>query len=371
LLSLGSLEIMKTNPLILSPEQLCYAIPSILNLGQLHFTSQCLHAVVKLRVPNVIGDGQLSVKEIAAALPGTPNQEALLRCMRLLATPAADIFEEAKGPGGECVFSLTPTGALLQTGVEQPSMACGVENWMEKPMWYAWSYFPDLVAGNLDKSPFEFANDKPIFDVYRESPESGEPYSEFMSFLSTMELPVIATSDYIDWDAMEDKTVVDVGGSLGFVMGAVAEAYPDVTCVSFDLPEVTSVAEGGSPPEEVTFVAGDMFDSSTIPKGDVMLLKHILRDWNDDDAVRILKSCQAAMPEEGKVIIVDGMLPEPGQATDNDIAQFNLDVLMMTYGGKERTRSEMENLAKLSGLKVEQVTETPLPSCQILVLTKA
>lgn len=362
---------MKTCPLVLSPEQLCHAIPSILNLGQLHFTSQCLNAVVKLRVPDAIGDGRLSVKEIAAALPGTPNEEALLRCMRLLATPVAEVFEESEGPRGECVFSLTPTGALLQTGVEQPSMACGVENWLEKPMWYAWSYLPDLVAGNLDKSPFEFANNKHVFDLYKESPESGEPFNEFMSFLSTMELPVIATSDYIDWKAMEDKTVVDVGGSLGFVMGAVAEAYPDVKCISFDVPEVTRVVEAGSPPPDVTFASGDMFDSHTIPEGDVLLLKHILRDWKDRDAVRILSACREALADDGKVIVVDGILPEPGQATENDIGQFNSDVLMMTYGGKERTRSEVETLAKLSGLQVVQVTGTPLPSCQIIVLTKA
>merc|ERR1712066_577351 len=153
-------------------------------------------------------------------------------------------------------------------------------------------------------------------------------------------------------------------------MGAVAEAYPDVTCVSFDLPEVTSLAEGGQPPPDVNFVAGDMFDSSTIPKGDVMLLKHILRDWNDEDAVRILKSCGEAITEDGQVIVVDGILPEAGQATENDIAQFNSDVLMMTYGGKERTRSELESLAKMSGFKVEKVTPTLLPSCHITVLTK-
>lgn len=239
-------------------------------------------------------------------------------------------------------------------------------------MWYAWSYLPDLVAGNLDKSPFEFVNSKPVYDLYSQnSTESGEPFNEFMSFLSTLELPVIATSDYIKWESMQGKTVVDVGGSLGFVMGAVAEAFPDVECVSFDLPEVTGVVQAGQPPPDVEFVAGDMFDSSTLPKGDVMLLKHVLRDWGDGDAARVLKACHEALPLGGEVIVVDGMLPEPGQATEFDIAQFNLDVLMMTYGGKERTRKELETLATSTGFKVERVTETPLPSCQIMVLTKA
>merc|ERR1719507_1335024 len=183
-----------------------------------------------------------------------------------------------------------------------------------------------------------------------------------------MELPVLATNDYIDWLGMENKTVVDVGGSLGFVMGAVAEAYPEVNCVSFDLPEMT--AEAQARPDHITFVEGDMFKDGCIPKGDVVFLKHVLRNWKDEDALRILQNCRAAIPDNGQVIVVDGLLPEPGQAGENDIPQFNSDVLMMTLGGRERTRREIEELARIAKMKVERLTQTPLPGCQIAVLTK-
>lgn len=356
------------SPYLLSPEQLGSALPHVLQLAEMHFQSQCLFTVVKLGVPNIIGDETLSVPKIAANIPGKTNEDALLRCMRLLA--CTGVFEESAGQNGECLFCLTPTGALLQTGLAQPSMACGITHWMEKPMWNAWSNLPDFVAGNFDKPPFESANGQPVFDYYRDHPESADIFHEFMSAFSTAELPIVASDHFVNWESMADKTVVDVGGSLGFVMGAVAEQFPELTCVSFDLPEVIESIEGDGASEDVELVAGDMFDPSSIPKGDVIFMKHILQNWPDKEASRILKACSAAIPQDGKVIVVDPVLPDPGKANAQHKQAFCYDMLSMTIGGQERTHGQWEALAHSAGFKIEQVTKTPLPLCQVIVLTK-
>jgi len=355
---------MSVNPLVLTGDQIGAAIPTMLQLGRAHFTSQCFYTVVKLGVPNILGDSKLSTEEIAKQLPGTPNRDALQRCMRLLSL--SGIFEESAGPGGDALFGLTPAGALLQTGAPQPSMACGVLHWMEKPTWGSWAELSDYVAGKTDKVPYETCNGDPVFDFFAKHPESATPFNEFMSFFSEGELPVVL--EHGGWEALSGKTVVDVGGSLGAVMGAVATKFPEVKCVTFDLPEV--IDKVGAPPSGVLLAKGDMFDASTLPKGDAIFMKHILHDWSDRDSVRILKSCHAALPDHGTVIIADAVLPDAGAASGPAAPGFYLDMLMCCIGGKERTKSQWSQLASDSGFKVKEVKMTGHPTCHITVLEK-
>jgi len=354
-----------SNPKVLSPEQIPGAIPAILGIGQAHFTSQCIYSIVKLGVPDIIGDGKLSVQQIGAQLPEAVNKDHLQRTLRLLSLHG--IFEESAGPDGECLFSLSLAGALLQTKAPQPSVACGMLHWMEKPMWKSWSELPDVIAGTGSHAvPFQLANGVPIFEYYAQHPESAEPFNQFMSFFSAGELPVVL--EHYGWDQLSGKTVVDVGGSLGAVMGAVAAKCPEVKCVSFDLAEV--IDNAGDPPPGVEFAKGDMFDSDTIPKGDVIFMKHILHDWSDDDSVRILKSCHAALPADGKVMISEAILPPAGQASPEHTPALNLDVLMLVIGGKERTRKMWDELAAKADFTVVEEKNTGHPTANLLILGK-
>lgn len=120
-------------PFVLKPEEIGENIPKILGLGTAYFAGQCLNTVIKMGVPDALGDEKLTVASLAAKLEGQPNEEVLFRCMRLLAVQG--IFDETAGPDGEFVFGLTPMGALLQTAAPQPSMACGMYHWNEKVRW--------------------------------------------------------------------------------------------------------------------------------------------------------------------------------------------------------------------------------------------
>jgi len=174
--------------------------------------------------------------------------------------------------------------------------------------------------------------------------------------------------EHAEWEKFAGKTVVDVGGNLGDIMGAVAEKFPEVKCVSFDLPEVTEKME--NPPAGVQMEKGDMFDASTIPTCDVIFMKHILHDWNDDDSDRILRSCYAALSAEGKVIIADPILPEAGHIKTKDAPSLYLDILMLVTGGKERTRKMWDELVAKAGFKVAEEKQTGHACCQLLVLEK-
>ncbi|CAL0318008.1 unnamed protein product [Lupinus luteus] len=140
--------------------------------------------------------------------------------------------------------------------------------------------------------------------------------------------------------------LIDVGGGLGVTLNIITSKYPHIKGINFDLPQVI---ERASPYPGVEHVGGNMFKN--VPQGDAILIKCVLHDWSDEDCLKVLKNCYAAIPENGKVIVVEGVLPFEPETTDavKSISQF--DVLMMTTnpGGKERSEYEFMTLAKGAG----------------------
>ena len=84
-------------------------------------------------------------------------------------------------------------------------------------------------------------------------------------------------------------------------------------------------------------------------------IKWILHDWSDEKCVKILRNCKKAVPDSGRVIVIETIIPR--EVSDTDIATKNalhLDMIMMclTRGGRERTKEEFEVLAMKAGFKL-------------------
>ncbi|XP_073222286.1 cathecol O-methyltransferase 1-like [Cicer arietinum] len=144
----------------------------------------------------------------------------------------------------------------------------------------------------------------------------------------------------------EVKSLLDVGGGLGITINMITSKYPHIQGINFDLPRV--IEHAPSYPG-VEHVGGDMFE--TVPKADAIFMKWILHDWSDEKCLKLLKNCYNAIPDDGKVIILETVLsiiPE-----NNAAWKFasQSDVLMMTQnpGGKERTEQEFMDLATGAG----------------------
>ncbi|KAI9076829.1 hypothetical protein K1719_041245 [Acacia pycnantha] len=140
--------------------------------------------------------------------------------------------------------------------------------------------------------------------------------------------------------------LVDVGGGLGVTLNLITSKYPHIQAINFDLPHVI---QNASPYPRVEHVAGDMFES--VPKGDVIFMKWILHDRDDERCLKLLKNCYNAIPDGGKVIVIDSVFavkPDTSAATKST---SQLDLLMMTQspGGKERDEQEFMDLATSSG----------------------
>ncbi|MGZ3146463.1 methyltransferase [Lentzea chajnantorensis] len=143
------------------------------------------------------------------------------------------------------------------------------------------------------------------------------------------------------------SSVVDVGGGTGALLGAVLTEHPHLTGAVLDLPEVRPEAEeflaglGG----RAKFVGGSFLDP--LPTGyDVLIVSRVLTDWPDEDATRILRRCAEAVPDEGRVLVVEVLAGEE-HAKNN--SSFDLQSLTL-LGGRERRPEDFDALAAPAGL---------------------
>ena len=153
-------------------------------------------------------------------------------------------------------------------------------------------------------------------------------------------------------DLREAKAIVDVGGGRGTLLRALLDEAPAARGVLFDLPHVVERARA-SLPDAIEAVAGD-FRSAVPAGGDVYVLKHVLHNWSDDDARRILENCRDARVAGGRVVVLDAVL-----APDNrpDLARM-LDLEMrVLFGSRERRKPELRRLIQAAGLQVESASE--------------
>ena len=102
---------------------------------------------------------------------------------------------------------------------------------------------------------------------------------------------------------------------------------------------------------------GNFFES--FPAGvDAYLMRHIIHDWTDEQCVQILNNCRAVIPERGRLLIVEAVVPsgnDPSPAKD-------LDMAMLLYpGGMERTEEEYRGLFAAAGFELAGVTPTASP----------
>jgi hypothetical protein len=131
-------------------------------------------------------------------------------------------------------------------------------------------------------------------------------------------------------------------------------SYPGPFGLLFDLPEVVETVHGAID-RHIAAHRVENF-SEAVPAGaDAYLLKWIIHDWDDEAAVRILTNCRTAMAPEGKVLLVEAVIPEGTAGAD----ATRVDTTMLVFtGSRERTESEYRDLLHRAGLTLVKTTPT-------------
>ncbi len=205
-----------------------------------------------------------------------------------------------------------------------------------------------------------------MFEYFATHPDTGRLFDEGM--ISASRLINQAIVEAYEWSQV--GTLVDVAGGAGSTLAAILQANPHLQGVLFDLPQVIERSRDHLLEQGVAArcrtETGSFFDA--IPAGaDAYFMKHIIHDWNDDDCVRILRNCHAAMSDHAKLLICERVVP-PGN--DPSLAKtMDLVMLVLTDGGRERTEPEFRNLLARAGLRLARVVPSRTDN-SILEVTK-
>ena len=129
----------------------------------------------------------------------------------------------------------------------------------------------------------------------------------------------------------------------------------------FDMPEVTATAlpalERAGVAQRCELISGDFFES--LPAGgDLYALKFILHDWPDAECMKILENCRDAMAPDARVLIIEHVAPEDSGPDFSNFMDMNM--LVLTSGGRERTRREFAQLLDAAGLQLRKFVPTSI-----------
>jgi O-methyltransferase domain/Dimerisation domain len=265
---------------------------------------------------------------------------------RLLRAQAAIglLVEDASGG-----FMLTEAGDLLRTA--HPRSLAAMARLEEGPQHYAlWKHLPAMIEdGAQNAFVREFGH--MAFDHTKADADYAERFDQAMTSYSFAQSEQVLAALH-GTDLSEVRVFCDVAGGQGYMACAMLQAYPQLSGIVLDLPEV--VANGGSLwasklglEARCRYVGGNMFKE--VPKADAYGLKLILHDWNDAECVAILENMRRAATGASRIFIMEHVVPGP------EVPHFAklFDIHMMCWGtGKERTEAEYAKLLRRAGWRM-------------------
>jgi hypothetical protein len=329
-----------------------HPLPLHIQLSQMvsgYWLSQAISVAAKLNIADSLESGPKTCDALAQEVEA--HVPSLYRLMRALAS--VGIFEETEPH----TFQLTPLAEYLRQDHPQSIKATAIMLG-EMPHYQAWgNVFYSIQTG---KPAFDQQFGQNVFEYFKTHPADAEIFEQSMNSFSLSEEKAVLEV----YDFSEFKTIVDVGGGYGEMLGTFLQKYPNLDGILFDEDYVIAhcqptLAKHGIA-DRCQTVSGSFFEA--IPTGgDAYLLKHIVHDWDDERSIAILKNCCQSMGNQSKILVME-MIIDPGNQPS--AAKFlDLNMLVMCPGGKERTESEFQVLFEAAGLQLSRIVRTAEDIC--------
>jgi len=317
---------------------------TLMNLTAGKWVSQAIAVAAELGIADVLKDGPKTAADIART--ANASEDGVYRLLRALGS--VGLFAET----GNRRFRLTPLGRLLRRDSSQA--LGGYARFIgDQSTWRPWGELRHSVR--TGEPAFDHVFAMPIFEYFAKMPESAAVFDAAMTSISTLESKAVVAA----YDFSGINTLVDVAGGHGIMIVTILKANRRMRGILFDLPHVTAGAtallQSGGVADRCQIVSGDFFAS--VPEGgDAYIMKHIIHDWDDDRASQILQNCHRALQPGGKLLIVDAVIPPGNRAHFGKL--LDLEMLVLTPRGRERTQAEFRELLKRSGFRLRRVVAT-------------
>lgn len=324
---------------------------ALLDLAMARWLSDALAAVTQLGVPDALAAGARDHADVAHALG--LHAGSLYRVLRALSRQGLLV----ESPSG--TFALTETTRALCT--DHPSSMRNMVMELARPRnTEAWAALPDAIrTGEAVWSRF---HDVDMWTWLDRHPQEHAVFHGAMVELTREAAPSYARA----YDFGARGSICDVGGGEGQLLAMILSVHSQAKGVLVDSASVVANApallERWGVRERCAIVASDLF-APPPPGHGVYLAKNILHGFGDDRARELLARWRDAMAQDGRIVVIDIVVPERNEPY---LFWLDLQMLLVSHGGRERTRAEFAALFASAGLELERVIDTPTPMSLIV-----
>ncbi len=313
--------------------------------------SRALAVAAELELADLLAAGPLHIDAIASRTKThAPSLFRLLRALESLA-----IFSQI----APMVFANTPASECLRQNVPNTQWA-----WVRAQLsvgggvYEGWSGLGGSIK--TGDTAFDQILGCSFWEYYRRNPEAGTIFNEAMRLIGKHNSPEVARA--YDWSRF--PVIADIGGGIGGLLVDILNAHPSCRGLLFDELKVVQQAISH---ERLKPIGGDFFQ--TVPAGaDAYILRWIIHDWPEVEAVALLGKIREAMKPGARLILLEELIPK----TPELMAGKWIDVLMLAItGGRERTEKEYSELLWSASCELEEVVPTAGPLSILVAKAKA
>jgi methylase of polypeptide subunit release factors len=295
---------------------------------------QALAAAAELRLADILTE-PLALAELARRAECQP--EPLARLLRVLVGEGLlELLPDSR-------YELTPLGAELRRG------ALGeLAEFVGSPsQWVPWNKLTQSIR--TGECAFTASQGQSLFEYLTAHPEEARLYDTAVDAFTRQQAHELANHELM----ADVQSIVDVGGGRGTLLLELLKRRPNLQGILVDRPDVVATAaprfDAAGLKGRYQLFGGDFFEA--LPEGaDCYVIKHVIHNWSDADATKLLCACARAMAPGAKLLVVEGLLL-PGNI--RDLARYmDLEMLVLTESGKERSKPEFRKLFSRAGLKL-------------------
>ncbi|MBC8002090.1 MAG: methyltransferase [Opitutaceae bacterium] len=258
-------------------------------------------------------------------------------------------------------YSNTPdTSRFLDRN--QPSYAGGILEMANARLYAFWGSFTEALRTGKPQNEAKSGGD--LFDTLYGSPERLENFLSGMTGISLGAAMAIAQK--FPWK--DYRTFADVGAAQGAVPVQVAQAYPHLTGIGYDLPIVQPVfekyAKANGIAGRVKFQAGDFF-KDPLPRVDVIVMGHILHDWDLEQKRMLIHKAYDALPKGGAFLVYEALIDDDRRQNAFGLL-MSLNMLIETRGGFDYTGADCQGWMREAGFSETRVEHLAGPDSMVI-----
>ncbi|MBD2018597.1 methyltransferase [Leptolyngbya sp. FACHB-36] len=308
--------------------------------------ARIIYTASALRIADLLAEAPKTSQELAEATK--THAPSLYRVLRALAS--VGVFAEDE----DGRFHLTPNGEFLRHDTPDaigPMVNVLGEDWH----WQVWGRLLESVQ--TGEAAFDRIHGMELYDYCQQNPDFARTHGPSKTSVSARASAALLAN--YDFSGMSKVVDVAVLGGYGNTLIPLLTANPTMQGVLYDLP---FVIEGAQPViaasgigDRCELLHGHCLDS--VPTGgDAYVLMFVIHNWDDQRAIKILQNCREAMTATGKVLLVEMVMPS---GNDPFVGKFvDLESLLTTPGGYERTEAQYRSLLETAGYRLTRIIPT-------------